>query len=205
MASVLALSSQVVRGHVGLSATVPALQRLGHDALPLPAVILSNHPGHAHASGVRIDPAALERMLEALARNGWISAVDAVMTGYLPSAEHVAVAARAVRRLKGERTLLFLCDPVLGDEPNGLYIDTATARAIRDELIPLADMTTPNRFELGWLADWPTRDLDDVRCAAARLPAKTVAVTSAALRHGRLINLITAPQFAGLCETPWAV
>ena len=46
MARILAISSQVVRGHVGLSAIVPALQRLGHEVLPIPTIILSNHPGH---------------------------------------------------------------------------------------------------------------------------------------------------------------
>src|SRR5688572_27846842 len=66
MARVLALSSQVARGHVGLSAVVPALQRLGHEVWPLPTILLSNHPGHAHAAGLRVDPAALEEMVDAL-------------------------------------------------------------------------------------------------------------------------------------------
>src|SRR5262245_16558102 len=180
MVCILALSSQVVRGHVGLSAIVPALQRLGHDVLPLPVVLLSNHPGHPYAAGVRTAPADLERILDALGRNNWIGAIDAVMTGYLPSAEHVAVVARTLRRLKAERPVQFLCDPVLGDEPKGLYIDADAARAIGEELIPLADMTTPNRFELGWLTGMPTHDLDEVRRAALSLQTETVAVTSAA-------------------------
>lgn len=182
---------------------VPALQRLGHDVWPLPTVLLSNHPGHAYAAGVRIAPADLERMLDALGRNGWIGAVDAVIAGYLPSAEHVGVAARTIRRLKSERPVRFLCDPVLGDEPKGLYIDAAAAHALRQELLPLADVLTPNRFELGWLTGQPVNALDEVRCAAACLQTEMVVVTSAALRDGNLIALLSAPPVVGLCETAW--
>ena len=45
MAKVLAISSHVVRGHVGLAATVPALQWLGHEVWALPTVLLASRPG----------------------------------------------------------------------------------------------------------------------------------------------------------------
>ena len=45
MARLLALSSQVVRGTVGLSAIVPAWQRLGHEVIAVPTVILSRSSG----------------------------------------------------------------------------------------------------------------------------------------------------------------
>ena len=154
MARILAISSQVARGAVGLSIIVPALQALGHEVIGLPTVVLSNHPGHAHVAGTRIEAAVLHKMLDALAANGWLQGVDGVLSGYLPTIAHVAFAGEAVARVRAGNMGLkanYLCDPVLGDDPHGLYIDEAAAKAIRDRLIPIADIATPNRFEQSFL------------------------------------------------------
>ena len=54
MARVLALSSYVAFGSVGLAATVPALHWLGHEVIALPTVVLSNHPGYPRFAGESI-------------------------------------------------------------------------------------------------------------------------------------------------------
>jgi pyridoxine kinase len=190
MARILAISSQVARGYVGLSAAVPVLQRLGHEVWPLPTVLLSNHPGHPHVAGQRIGPAEIGAMVEALAAGDWLGEIDAVLTGYLPSAEHVHVAGQTVRRLRQRSPVLYLCDPVLGDDPKGIYIDPHAATAIRNELLPLADIVTPNRFELGWLAGHTTAPLRDTIEAALALGPATVAVTSAAIGATTITSLL---------------
>lgn len=179
MARLLAISSQVARGHVGLSVIVPALQALGHEIIALPTVVLSNHPGHPHTGGLEVEPEALRRMLDALEANGWLAGIDGILTGYLPSARHVAFAAEAVARVRAGSRLpvagaegpIYVCDPVMGDLPKGLYIDAVAAGALRDTLLPLADVATPNSFELGWLAGSdpadprdPERLLGTTRC-----------------------------------------
>ncbi|MEZ5854438.1 MAG: bifunctional hydroxymethylpyrimidine kinase/phosphomethylpyrimidine kinase [Hyphomicrobiaceae bacterium] len=152
MARILAISSEVARGHVGLSAIVPALHALGHDVVALPTILLSNHPGHPHVAGERVSPDLLIRMLDALETNGWLSEITEVLTGYLPTPEHVAFAANAVARIKATNPhASFTCDAVLGDEPKGLYIAEAAAAAIRDMLVPQADVVKMNRFEAQWL------------------------------------------------------
>ncbi|HEX7076582.1 MAG TPA: pyridoxal kinase [Hyphomicrobiaceae bacterium] len=203
MARVLAFSSQVVRGHVGLSAIVPALQRLGHEVWPLPSIILSNHPGHPHAAGMRVETAVLEEVVDALDRNGWLGEIDAAITGYLPSAEHACLAASVIRRLRANGKLTYLCDPVLGDEPKGLYIEAAAAAAIRDELVPLADIITPNRFELSWLSDIPIKTDDVLPNAARGLAPATVLVTSARRRGPMLENLLIDEDGVKACEVPY--
>lgn len=203
MARVLAFSSQVVRGHVGLSAIVPALQRLDHEVWPLPSIILSNHPGHPHAAGMRVDTAVLEEMVDALDRNGWLGEVDAVITGYLPSAGHVRLAAAIIRRLRNSGEIEYLCDPVLGDEPKGLYIEPAAAAAIRDELVPLADVITPNRFELSWLSGTAAVSIEELRASARGLEVGTVLVTSARRRGLILENLLIDEENAQLCAVPY--
>lgn len=162
MVRVLAISSQVARGHVGLAAIVPALQALGHEVTALPTVLLSNHPGHAHVAGAHVAPEQLARMLDALAANGWLGEIDAVLTGYMPTVAHVAVAEDAVARVRRANPgAIHLADPVLGDEPKGVYIAADAAHAVRDRLVADADIVKCNRFELEWLAGapWPASRL----------------------------------------------
>ncbi len=179
MARILAISSRVAHGHVGLSIIVPALQALGHDVIELPTVMLSNHPGHAHVAGTPVDPAVLARMLDALDANGWLADIDAVLTGYLPSVDHVMFATAAVQLVAQRRwpqPVIYLCDPVLGDDPKGLYIDRAAAEALRDVLISSADLATPNRFELSFLTGRDISGPSDV--VGHGLGCKTLFATS---------------------------
>lgn len=191
MARVLALSSQVARGHVGLAAIVPALQRLGHDVIALPTILLSNHPGHRTAAGEQVSPDLLQRMLDALDQNGWLGGIDAILTGYLPSAPHVQFAADAIRRVRPQAAhVRVLVDPVLGDAPKGLYIDAAAAAQIRDELMTLADVATPNAFELGWLTSLTVADAGEAVRAATELDARRVLVTSVPAAGGMMSNIL---------------
>ena len=178
MATVLAISSEVVRGYVGNSAVRRALQAMGHDVWALPSIILSNHPGHAQCAGERISAETLTGMLNALRTNGWLKDVDAVISGYLPSAAHVGIVSEIVRELRAIRPVHYLCDPILGDDPKGLYIDPAAAAAIRDLLLPLADVITPNRFELAWLSGHDVTGPHDALLAARALPVPMVLATS---------------------------
>jgi pyridoxine kinase len=179
MRRILAISSQVAHGTVGLSVIVPTLQALGHQCIALPTVVLSNHPGHPHVAGTRIAAATLAEMLAALEANGWLSGVDCILSGYLPGVEHAAVVAELVGRLRErEPGLPYICDPVIGDDPKGVYIDPAAAAAIRDRLLPLADVLTPNRFELAWLSGLPVATSAEAVTAARALGRPLVIATS---------------------------
>ncbi|MGR3805789.1 bifunctional hydroxymethylpyrimidine kinase/phosphomethylpyrimidine kinase [Marinibacterium profundimaris] len=191
---VLALSSQVAFGHVGLSAAVPVLQRLGVAVTPLPTVMLSNHPGWPHVAAHRVPVEDLRGMVEGLARNGWLARHDTVLTGYLPSAAHVELAAWVIDRLRKDvPDLRVVVDPVLGDSPKGLYIDAAAAAAIRTELLPRADIVTPNLYELGWLTGLYT---ETVRCtaeAAQGLGCRAM-ITSVPVSDGSIGVLEVGPE-----------
>ena len=180
MASVLIISSQVARGHVGASAQRLAFERLGHQAWLLPTIQLSNHPAHATFSG-HVTPAdALASMVQALDENGWLGEVAAVLTGYMPSAEHAAVAAGAVKRVRDEVPwAMHLCDPALGDAATGIYVDEGAAQGIRLDLMPLADIATPNHFELEWLTGQTVNDPAGCAAAARELGPARMLVTSA--------------------------
>jgi pyridoxine kinase len=66
----------------------------------------------------------------------------------------------------------------MGDS-GGLYVPEATAIALRDVLIPLADIATPNRYELEWMTGVALPDLDSTIAAALDLGPPAMLVTSA--------------------------
>ena len=200
MARILAISSYVAHGHVGLGAIVPALNRLGHEVIALPTVLLSNHPKHKACAGEPVAPAKLKEMLDALEANGWLNDTQAVLTGYLPSVAHVRFAASAAARVSAlQPQAEFFCDPVLGDDRDGMYIDEYAAMAIREELAPLADMVLPNRFELAWLSRLAVDDVPSAIEAARELAAKSVLATSIVAEPGRLANLLIVSVDAAQC------
>lgn len=190
MPVVFSISSQVVRGHVGNAAVAPALLALGHEVWPLPTVILSNHPGHGGASGFAVAADDMQAIIDRLDEFGWLGACDAVLSGYFRAPEQVRVVADLVRRLKARNPdLTYCCDPVLGDEATGLYVAQEIAEAVRDELIPLADIAVPNRWELEWLRrEKISAPNDAVRVARALGPAEVV-VTSVPDGAGRIATL----------------
>jgi pyridoxine kinase len=207
MARVLALSSHVVRGHVGLAATVSALQWLGHEVWALPTVLLASRPGLGRLVKRDVPAQELAGMLSALEADGCWPTIDAVLTGYFVTPGAVAAAAQAIARIKDANPrVLVLVDPILGDAGR-LYVAEETAQAIRHELIPLAAVATPNLFELEWLTGAAARDLGDVAQAARRLGPATVVVTSASQSDAGIATLMVtateriervAPQRAGI-------
>ncbi|MDX2308026.1 MAG: pyridoxal kinase [Hyphomicrobium sp.] len=195
MTRLLLISSWVARDRVGLSAMWPALAVAGHDVLSIPTVVLSNHPGHAHVSGRTTPIAELEALCEAHRANGWHQNVAVAVTGYLPTADHVRFAAETIEDLRSHAArVLYVCDPVLGDSPKGLYVPESAARAIRDELVPLADVVTPNAFELSWLARQSIASADDARGAALSLGRPAVVVTSAPCEPETVGSLLVTPD-----------
>ena len=190
MARVLAISSHVARGHVGLAVTVPALQTLGHEVWAVPTIILASRPGLGRFAKHDLPPFELEAMLAALEADGCWQTLDAVFTGYFPSAASVAVAAQAIARIKAaNHKTLVVVDPILGDAGK-LYVATETAEAIRDLLVPLASIATPNLFELQWLSGDSSAHHDQVRDAARGLGPPTVVVTSALQTRESIATLL---------------
>lgn len=188
MGRILSISSLVSRGRVGNSIVAPMLEALGHEVWVLPTIQLSARPGLGTLARQDVPPEVIGRFVEALAADGLLARLDGVMTGYLPSQAHVQAAAEAVSTAKAANPdLLFLCDPVMGDADGGLYIDEEAARAIKSDLIGLADVATPNLFELRWLTGGGT---GAPRECARTLGVPLVAVTSADGGGPQIDNLL---------------
>lgn len=192
MRHVLCVSSAVAYGAVGNAAAVPALQAAGFTCLQLPTIILSNHPGLGKPAGVRLPAGELAAMLTVLEAQGVLASCAGVMTGYFASADQVSAVASRIAAMKHEKPELpVLIDPVLGDGDR-LYVAEEVARAVRDELLPLATITTPNCFELGWLSDRHIATEQDATTAARQLGCAQVLATSIASEADLATLLVTA-------------
>lgn len=199
--TVIVISSHVVRGTVGNRAAVFALETLGHPVWALPTVILPWHPGHGRATRVAISAEDFDAVISDLIRAPWRGEVKAVLSGYLGSAAQARSVARLVESLRADNPdLLYMCDPVCGDE-RGLYVPEDTAVAIRDSLIPLASIATPNRFELAWLAGAPLETNAAIMDAALSLgPSRMLVTSSLPLMAGSTGNLYLSGRSALLAE-----
>lgn len=208
MANILCLSSQVARGHVGNSAAVFTAQRLGHDVMALPTTLLSHHPGHGKPAVQVTDPGFLEAALSSLEEKGWLANCDAVLTGYFAHPEQLDIAASFIARRRKEaaankRPFLYLCDPILGDEDTGLYVPENIASGMR-ALSALADILTPNPFELSHLAGLPCKDMAQTRAAARALKTPYVLATSAPPPgSGLAASMLVSPSHTWRCSTPF--
>lgn len=199
--TILAISSHVMRGGVGNRAVVFALESRGHAVWSVLTVILPWHPGHGRSTRIAIEPEAFAAALNDLKGAKWRGEVRAAMTGYFADAGQVRAAADLIRAFKaGDPGFVYLCDPVIGDA-GGLYVAETVAAAIRDELLPLADVATPNRFELGWLADAGIGDNAALAAAARSTGISRLVVTSAhAMMKGAIANLLVEGDRLALAE-----
>lgn len=207
---IIVISSHVARGSVGNRAAVFALEVLGHPVWAVPTLILPFHPGHGHATRIVPPAEQFESLLNDLVNSRWIEEVGAVLTGYMASPDQAIATARFIEQIRSKSPdLIHACDPVMGDRPKNadenhpgsLYISKETATAIRDHLIPGADIITPNQFELSWLTGRTVETHQDARDAADTFASKKVLVTSMpGFMRGNIGNLLISKGQAVFAE-----
>jgi len=199
--AVIVISSHVVRGSVGNRAAVFALETLGFPVWALPTVVLPWHPGHGPSTRLTFSEDDFDKVIDDLIQARWAGEIKAVLTGYFGNACQPRAVARLVRSLRERNAdLLYVCDPVIGDL-GGLYVPQDTAEAIRDELLPLANVATPNRYELAWLAGSALDSNTAIMEAALALGPSRMLVTSAVpMMAGGTGNLYLSGKHALLAE-----
>jgi pyridoxine kinase len=207
--TVLSLQSRVAYGHVGNAASVFALQRLGCEAWALDTVAFSNHTGHGRWRGSVVAAAEIASLFEGIAQLGILPGIDAVLSGYLGDAATGPVLLDIVEEVRAANPdALFCCDPVIGDVETGSYVADGIAEFFRDRALALADIVTPNRFELEYLTGAPVATLAEAASAAEALRAQgpsIVLVTSldaAPSQSDRVSMLAAGPDGAWVVETP---
>lgn len=192
MAGVLILSSFVAASAVGGGAQVAALAALEVQAILAPTVLFGRHPGLGAPGGGAVAIEIFDGVLQGIAETGAFASLEAVITGYFADPAQVAAAARTIDAVRAANPdVLIVVDPIMGDDGKGLYVKGAVATALAAELIPRADLITPNAWELGRLTGRVVATPSDA-LAAARDLGKPVLVSSVPV--GRSIGVLWADE-----------
>ena len=184
---VLSIQSHVVAGHVGNDAAAFALQRLGIEVWPIHTVQFSNHTGHGAWTGQAFAASHVRELVDGLDARELLGRVDAVLSGYIGSAESGDVIVDAVRRVKAQNPYaLYCCDPVMGDVGRGVFVKPDVPQFFAASALGMADIITPNVFELGLLTGSEPQTEEALIVAARTL-----------LKRGARIALITSARTEG--------
>ncbi len=213
-ASVIAITSHVAGSTVGGRVTGAVMQARGIDMALVPTVLMGRHPGKGIPGGGPVAADQIGSILTGLRRDGWCERADAIFVGYQALPEQVAAVCAFIREIRADQNHLkadlpcpkLVLDPILGDGPGEpddrhLYIKPETAAVIRDQLLPLVDVITPNLFELAWLTGRPLKTEADIVEAARGLGCEVV-VTSTPASEGQIGTMVIDPLTAQTITTP---
>jgi pyridoxine kinase len=147
--NILSVQSHVAYGHVGNSAAVFALQRAGCEVWPVHTVQFSNHTGYGGWNGEVFSAGMIDAVVEGIAERGVLASCDGVLSGYVGSVEIGTAILRAVGRVKAANPgAVYCCDPVIGNRRRGVFVQKGVPEFFRERAVPLAQIITPNHFEL---------------------------------------------------------
>jgi len=208
--NILSIQSSVAYGHVGNSAAVFPLQRLGHEVWPVYTVNFSNHTGYGAWRGPMIPASEVAEIITGIEERGVLGEVDAVLSGYQGGAEIADVIIDAVAKVKAANPqAVYACDPVMGNARSGCHVSALIPPLLRDRVVPVADIITPNQFELGYLTGREAGDLESTLAAvdaAREMGPNTVLVTSVERPdrpEGTIEMLAVNDQGAWIVQTPY--
>src|SRR5690606_34476096 len=132
---ILSTLSAVAYGHVGTSAAVFPLQRIGVDVLPVYTVNFSNHTGYGAWRGPLIDPSDVGDVITGIEERGVFSQVDAILSGYQGGEGIGDGIIDAVTRVKAANPdALHACDAVMGNAKSGCFGAPATPEPPREKV-----------------------------------------------------------------------
>jgi pyridoxine kinase len=180
--NILSIQSHVAFGHVGNSAAVFALQRLGVEVWPIHTVQFSNHTGYGKWQGRAFDAVLIRELVSGIEQRGMLGECDGVLSGYMGGADIGAAILDAVATVKrANPAARYCCDPVIGDVGRGIFVREGIPQFLRDKAVPAADIVTPNQFELDYITGRESKMLADALGAVAAVHAlgpRAVLVTS---------------------------
>ena len=183
--NILSIQSLVAYGHAGNSAALFPLQRLGMQVWPVVTVHFSNHTGYGDWRGPLLSPGDIAEVIRGVEDRGALETCDAVLSGYQGAEDVGAVILDAVKTVKSlNPEAIYCCDPVMGDLGRGFFVRPGIPEFMRDNVVPKADVITPNHFELNFLSGSEAHTLDDLLAAVEVVRdsgPETVLVTSVIL------------------------
>ncbi len=206
---ILSIQSAVAYGHVGNSAAVFPLQRIGVEVLPVYTVNFSNHTGYGAWRGPLISPDDVRDVIAGIEDRGVFPQIDAVLSGYQGGEGIAEVIIDAVARVKAANpAAVYACDPVMGNAKSGCFVAPAIPVLLRERVVPVADIITPNQFELGFLTGTEPDSIESTLAsadAARAMGPRTILVTSVERpdrEDGTIEMLVVDDAGAWIVQTP---
>jgi len=173
MKNILAIQSHVVFGHAGNGAAEFPMRRLGANVWPLNTVQFSNHTQYGKWTGSVMPASHLSDIVQGIADIGQLQRCDAVLSGYLGSAEQGEHILSIVRQVKAANpNAKYFCDPVMGHPEKGCIVAPGVAEFHTRSALPASDIVAPNLLELEILSGHAVNSVEEAVSAARELIAQ---------------------------------
>jgi pyridoxine kinase len=207
--NILSIQSWVAYGHVGNAAAMFPMQRLGHEVWAVNTVQFSNHTGYGAWKGSVFSGEAIAEVVTGIEERGALARCDGVLSGYMGDAaigEAILGAAAKVKAVRPDA--LYCCDPVIGDVGRGVFVRPGIPEFIKAQAVAVADIITPNHFELELLSGREAKTAQDLAAALDAVHAlgpKVIVVTSLLLADtpaGVIDLVVSAPSGRFRVRTP---
>lgn len=164
------------------------------------SVHFSNHTGYAAGfEGDVLKGDQLRAILSGLSRNELLQSGH-LLTGYIGSESFLTAVLDVLKTMRSKGPVRFVCDPVLGDKGK-FYVPQELVPLYRSKVIPLADVLTPNQFEVEQLTGVTILSLADARMACDLLHdmgPSLVVITSMELKEAapRTMTILASQRTA---------
>lgn len=161
--NIVSIQSQLVYGYVGNNIALPAIHLHGLDVISFPTVLFSTHTGCSPIYGEPISNNLFNDLIKGIEAIGILKDTRAIITGYIGSDQIVRSAHTFINKIKqANPENIYVCDPVMGDTDQGLYVSKEVADSIINKLIPISDIITPNQFELKYILKDEVDTIDSI-------------------------------------------
>jgi pyridoxine kinase len=185
---ILSIQSSVSYGHVGNSAAVFPLQRIGHEVMPVFTVVFSNHTGYGKWQGPMLRGDDVRAVVRGIDEVGGLDDVELILSGYQGGDDIGDAILDSVALVKQRNPrALYACDPVLGSAMSGCFVSPEVQALIRDRVVPKADIITPNQFELGFITGTDPHTLEETLASVelVRAAGPRIVLVTSVLRPDR--------------------
>ncbi|QHM70913.1 pyridoxal kinase PdxY [Mixta intestinalis] len=173
MKNILAIQSHVVFGHAGNSAAEFPMRRMGANVWPLNTVQFSNHTQYGQWTGTVMPAEHLTDIVKGIANIDRLKTCDAVLSGYLGSAEQGEQILEIVRQVKAANPdAWYFCDPVMGHPEKGCIVAPGVAEFHCKASLPASDIIAPNLLELEMLSGGSVANVEEAVTASRKLIAQ---------------------------------
>lgn len=162
----LTIAGSDTSGGAGLEADLKTFEEYGtYGMCAITCIVTMDPDQNWHHEVFPISTSLVEKQLKTAFAGD--TPIKAMKTGMLGSVEIITAVANALREHTVENIVI---DPVMICKGEDEVLQPDSANAIREQLIPLATITTPNLFEAGQLAQMPTpRNIDEMKIAAKKI------------------------------------